>query len=368
MNRRQRHRRHARRRVHARTGALDRPRLVLERDSYSEVKSSHIVPRMYQRAWAVDDQVSVHVDGAESCVQMPTRKAGTRSRYYQRSRPGGETIHDIEASLAYVEDKATLPLNELIAGEPLTVESKGGVAQLLALQMLRGPAFFEQREEILTPMLKELQAGDFKPAAVAAAGGDVAEVRRRLLKAYLDPTQRFMTMLTTAVKMASLLSLMRWQILRFDDPVVAYSDHPVVLWPMDLDRSAPFARQGLGPLSALEIRAPISPQAAILMTWVDRSDEAAVRLGALAAGELNAFTVGQADRQWMHQPGTEPPVPSEIFAPLSRLAVPSYDRRAALGSSRRAAATRFVERVTKRRHVNDVEVIVDLPALLVPAA
>ena len=79
-----------------------------------------------------------------------------------------------------------------------------------------------------------------------------------------------MTMLTSSVKLATLFAHMRWQILRFDGCLLAYSDHPVVVWPMDVTRSAPFARQGLGPLTALEIRVPISPSAAILMTWVDR--------------------------------------------------------------------------------------------------
>jgi hypothetical protein len=299
---------------------------------------------------------------------MSTRKAGTRSRYYQRTRPSGEKMDDIEASLAYVEDKATGPLRDLVAGEPITVERKGGVAQLLGLQMLRGPAFFQQREELLAPLLDELRQTDFKPRAVAAAGGDVAKVRRQLVSAYLDPTQRFLTMLTTGVKMATVLSHMRWQILRFDAAVLAYSDHPVVLWPLTVQRSAPFSRQGLGPLDALEIRVPIAPDAAILMTWVDRSDEANVPLGPLAAGELNAFTVGQADRQWMHRPGSEPPVARGILPPVSRVVERAYDQPVALRSARRATAARFLGRVKDRRYVHDVEVIVDLPALLVPAA
>lgn len=368
MNRRHRTRRQGRRAHHAKTGALDRPRLILERDSFPEVKSSHIVPRMYQRTWAIGHQVAVHVDGAGACVPMSTRNAGTRSRYYQRTRPSGEKIHDIEASLAYVEDKATEPLSGLITAKRITAEGKGGVAQLLALQMLRGPAFFEQRKELLAPILEELRPTDFQPRAVAAAGGDVAKVRRQLMSAYLDPTQRFMTMLTTGAKMATVLSHMRWQILRFDGPVLAYSDHPVVLWPMDVQRTAPFSRQGLGPLGALEIRVPIAPDAAILMTWVDQSDEADVPLGPLAAGELNAFTVGQAQRQWMHRLGSEPPVPGGPFPPVSRLVERSYDRRIALRSARRATAARFLDRVKDRQHVHDVEVIVDGPALRTPAA
>src|SRR4051794_10612822 len=101
-------------------------------------------------------------------------------------------------------------------------------------------------------------------------------------------------------------------------------------------RSAPFGRQGLAPLSALEVRVPIAPDAAVLMTWVDRADETYVPLGPRAAAELNAMTAGQADRQWMHRPCSEPDVPTGLFAPISRLVEPAYDRAAALRSARRA--------------------------------
>ncbi len=324
------------------------------------MKSAHIVPRMYQRAFAVDDMVAVHVDGKAECVLMPTRNAGTRSRYYRRRRPDGQAINDIEASLAFVEDKASAPLAQLIAGESMTVERKGTVAQLLGLQMLRGPAFFEQREELLRPLIEGLEANDLRPEGLALVGGDLELARSRILALYVDPTQRFMTMLTSSVKLATLFAHMRWQILRFDGCLLAYSDHPVVVWPMDVTRSAPFARQGLGPLTALEIRVPISPSAAILMTWVDRSDDTHVSLSAEAAAELNAFTVAQADRQWMHSPSSEPEAPKGVFEPISRLVEPLYDRAAMLRSARRARGLEFVERVKNRRHVHDVEVLIDV--------
>lgn len=46
---------------------------------------------------------------------MPTLNVGTRSRYYRRARPDGQPIDDIEASRAYVENKASAPLAQLIA-------------------------------------------------------------------------------------------------------------------------------------------------------------------------------------------------------------------------------------------------------------
>lgn len=354
MNRRQRARRESRRGDHTRARDVDRPALVLTRKSYPEVKSAHIVPRMYQRAFAVDDRVAVHIDGRPVCVLMSTRNAGTRPRYYRRMRPDGQHIDDVEASLSYVEDKAAEPLATLIAGDPMTHECKGAVAQLLAVQMMRGPAFFQQREELLRPVLEGLAR------TLASVDDDVEEARRRSIDQEFGATQRFMSMLTRAPKMATILGHMRWQILRFDGPMLAYSDHPVVLWPMDIRRAAPFGRQGLEPLSALEIRVPIAPDAAILMTWADRRDETHVPLGLHATGELNAFTVGQADRQWMHQPGSEPEVPTGSFAPISRLVEPTYDREAMLRSARHARAQGYVARVKNREHAQAVEVLLDV--------
>ena len=324
---------------------------------------------MYQQAWAVDGKVAVHLDGREECIPLSTRKAATRSRYYlRRTRPNGEQSDDIEASLAYVEDKGKAPLQDLIAGRPITAERKGGLAQLLALQMFRSPAFFALREELIAPLIEQLSPSDFKSRALAAARGDVTKLRTELTDAYLSETHRFMTMLTRTPKMATLLSHMRWQLLRFDAPLLAYSDHPVVVWPLNLQTTKPLPRLGFAPLDALEIRVPIAPDVAILMTWINLSDENDVRLGPRAAGELNALTVVQAERQWMHRLGSEPPVQEGALAPLSRLVAPGYDRRTALRSARRARAGQLIERVKHRQFVHDVEVLIESPAVVAPAA
>ncbi len=368
MNRRQRRKQAERRAEHATTTRTpDRP-LILERESFPAVKSSHIVPRMYQQAWAVDDQVAVHVDRRANCVNMSTRNAGTRSRYYRRTRPNGEKADDIEASLSYAEDKAAQPLKDLIAGSPITFEIKGGVAQLLALQMLRGPAFFAERVELLAPLIGQFDETSFKPHALAAADGDIDELRQRLTDASLGSTASLMSMLSRSIKMATLLSHMRWQIMRFDSSVLVYSDHPVVVWPMAVQRTVPFTRQGFAPLDALEIRVPIAPDAGILMTWIDLSDDGNLHLGPLAAAELNAFTIGQSDRQWMHRPGSEPSIAEGELAPVSRLTDPAYGRPVAVRSARRRKAAAFIRRVKNRRFVRDVEVLIDMPADQAPAA
>jgi Protein of unknown function (DUF4238) len=338
----------------------DRPAIVLDRASYPVVNKGHIVPRMYQRAFAVDDKVAVHVGDRPNCVAMSTKTSGTRVRYYRRVRPDGEEIDDVEASLAYVEDKATQPLRELIAGEPLTVERKGTLAQFLAVQMLRGPAFFEHREQLLLPIIEGMEAKDFTPEGLAAAGGDVEVARKRVKEQIFGPTERTRSMLTRSAKLGTVLGYMCWYTVRFASPVLAYSDQPVVMWPIDVASTPAIEKQQFGPLSALEVRVPLAADTALLMNWVDRSDPIDVALETPAAAEFNALTVAQADREWMHRPGGEPEIAEGPLRPLSRLVQPAYDRSVVLASVRRAGAEQFIARVRDREFVKTVEVLTDL--------
>lgn len=341
----------------------DRPSLVLDRASYPKVENAHIVPRMYQRAFAVDGKVAVHTEGHPDCLLRSTKAAGTRPAFYRRARPDGEPIDDVEASLSVIEDKAAAPLRELIAGKPITVERKGVLAQFLAVQMLRSPAFFEQRAELLAPMIGELEAEHFTPEGLAAAGGEVAVARKKLMDKLLDPTQALLSLLTRSRKLASVLGVMRWSLVRVDRPALAYSDHPVVMWPMDLKKAPALDDQRFGPVSALEVRVPLAPDVALIMDWADRPDQHDISLSHSAAAELNAFTVAQADREWMHRPGAEPEIASGTLEPLSGLIEPKYDREAMLRSARRARAQQFLASVQGREFVNVVEVLTDLGPL-----
>lgn len=370
MNRQQK-RKQARRVQHAKaTRTPDQPDLFIPGSNCPRVDNGHIVPRMYQKAWEGDGrQVAVHAGGSVECQLMSTKLAGARGPYYRRARPQhGTQTDDIEASLAYVENKATPALRQVRTGAPLTVERKGSLAQLFGVQMMRGPAFFAQHEEVHRSVLEGLKLSDLKPRHLELVGGDLDLARRQVIDAHLDPTYRLVTMLTYATKVAGILSLMRWHVLRFEGPLLAYSDHPVVLWPMNVERTLPFPRQGLGPLTMLEIRVPIAPDTAILMNWIDRSDEAGARMKRWAAAELNAFTVAQAEKEWMHQPGSEPEIAEDFFFPLSRSIDPTYDRSVAECSVRRAHADKFHRRAMKRKWVNELDVVVDIGPQPAPAA
>jgi len=356
MKRRQRREQLARRQAHGR-GSGSRPVNVMSRAQYEPVKKGHIVPQVYQRNFAVSDQVAVHIDGAPACVIMNIRDAGTRPRFYRRTRPDGTEIDDIEASLSYIEDAIRPVFDELIAGAPLDQAKKGVLAQFLGVQMVRGPAFFDERTNLLTPLLSGLSEQDLTPRALREAGGNVDVARRRVTDAYLHSTQQLTTMLTTATKMASVIGSMRWQLLQFDGPVLAFSDHPVVVWPWDAwTILVPFAAPQLGPLGSFEVRAPLAPDLAVLMTWVDEPDRAGrVRAREEAAEEINAFVVAQADRQWMHRIGAKPPIGQGPFKPLARIFETGYSRRTVEHSARRQFASRYLLRVRGKKFVSEIE-------------
>jgi hypothetical protein len=246
-----------------------------------------------------------------------TKSVTTRGAYYRRIRPEGETSDDVEDSLRRIEDKASDPLRRVIAGDDPGAEDKGILAQLFSIQLFRSPAFFAQREKLIRSFFESAGPEGFTPHGLRSAGGDLEVIRQKAINAYLGPTKKFVTMIAYGVKVASILGLMRWQVLRSEEPVLAYSDHPVVLWPIDAPTARPFRRQGSGPLQTLEIVVPISPRAAVLMNWIDRSDDTAVTMPEGAAPQLNAFEISQAEEEWMHEPGAEPVMGKDLPAPLA---------------------------------------------------
>jgi Protein of unknown function (DUF4238) len=115
---------------------------------------------------------------------------------------------------------------------------------------------------------------------------------------------------------------------RFDSPVLATCDHPVVVWPAS-DAGRPVqptvaAKIGIGNL--FEVRFPIGPQAAILMTWQDRRDpREPVRGKTHHADNLNAFTIVEAERQWFYRPGSRRPRKrAGAWMPLAPELLPGY--------------------------------------------
>src|SRR5688572_20442442 len=109
---------------------------------------------------------------------MGTKRAGTRDAFYRRIRLNGDVIDDVEASLGVVEGKAAPFLRSVVDGGSIDLEMKGALAQFCGVQLMRGPAFFELREEVLLPMIDELEERNVRPKALRGTGGDLEAVRK----------------------------------------------------------------------------------------------------------------------------------------------------------------------------------------------
>ena len=208
-----------------------RPAEVMRRESYPRVKRGHIVPAVYLRNFAASDQVALHRTDRPSCDLRNVGTAGIRGPFYRRQRRDGSEIDDIEASLSVLEDKVKPVFDEMLGGEPLTLERKSVLAQFFAMQMVRGPAFFNQRTELIDDLLSDLGRDAFQPAVVVEAGGDIEMVRQKARAAALSSTAQFVKMLSIGSKLGPVLGSMRWHVLDFGASVLAVSDHPVVTWP-----------------------------------------------------------------------------------------------------------------------------------------
>ena len=318
----------------------------MQQTKYPNVKNAHIVPRTYLKNWADDDRIGVVVPARGLKGERRLEKVGTRRRFYRRERPGdGTPIDDIEWSLSQGERVATPLLRSFADRWPLSLKDKATLGELFAFQLLRGTRWKQEYEggtraildgwrrtgKITTPQ------GE---TSVKAADVDEAE------RAFLSNTWRLTSMMDTARKMSTVFSSMHWTLIEFGSAVVATSDHPLVLWPLDVVSRAPQPTPvTIGVFETIEVRLPLSPHHVVLMTWADRGDDEESRTRGTRdhARNINAFTVKQADRQWFHYPRTSPPVGTGKFLPVAPEIIDGYTRAGAKSSRRRATVSALIQ-------------------------
>jgi hypothetical protein len=296
-------------------------------------------------------------DSAQEAKLISLRDAAVRSGFYIRYRPDGSRIDDVESSFQGIEN-VTAPILRRIDRRRLSPEDKQKLAQLFALQYLRVPRWRRWYDELSRESVDRL-----RPGAGEALEGDrpvTTEELERGLSAVLTPTYRLTRMIYHAKKIAMALASMHWTLIEFSSAMIAVSDDPVVFWPIQqtLRRPQP---GNVAVMDTLEVRVPVSPQHAILMTWLPERD-----LGATIAGRvdqamnINAFTVAQADRQWFYLPGTKPPARSAgVLHPLSPELFPGYGVQAVRSSLRHRGVRAVLDRRAGEPLSNaDLEIVV----------
>jgi hypothetical protein len=289
-------------------------------------------------------------------IDVGVRDAGVRKNFYRRERPlSGETIYDVEWSLGQAESAALPVVADIRARWPLTLEDRGKVAQFVALQHLRGPAFARWHEEKVREILAEARA-DPKRALKPHPGRTTADVIEEIKKAATSDSYRLIKMMKLVRSVGIVLGSMHWSLATFARGRLVTSDHPVVVWPnTGTTRRPPQPNDlSLGVLDTLEVCMPLGPGTLLLMSWLDEKSQTRPLAGeGRHVSTANSFVVANADAQWFHEVGVTPWLATGRRRPLSAELLPSYTPEAAALSQRRAKARQLANAETQRDLSND---------------
>ena len=313
---------------------------------YPEVKNAHVVPRCYLRNFAVEDAVMLNVDGRAIDRPVSIDSAAIRKHFYRRYRQDGTPIDDVEWSLAQLEGAVAPLLRDLKEKWPLGRETeKAPLAEFLAFQFVRGPRWKAWYEEQGRKRVKELRRN---PEPVLHNGIWLPMTQKHINEfedRVLSENEWLTRMMMISNKLITIFGSMRWQLIEFDEPLLAISDHPVTAWGLEGEHRPPEPTPaGLGALNLLEVRAPISPTLALLMSWQDLPDMPDPLTGSREiAANINAFTIANAERQWLHMPGGEVLIAQGLLDPIGVELLDGYGPEQAKASGVRHGVTEMIQ-------------------------
>jgi hypothetical protein len=224
------------------------------------------------------------------------RSVGVRSGFYRETLPDGTSSDRLDPAMSALENSALQVMRTVDERWPLLGEDRAKVAEFIALQMMRTPAWREWYAQALENSLAELRAR-----------GDRSE--RSLLDAWeymASDTERHERIVGNLAATGTLFANMHWTLLRAGAPRLATSDHPVVpiaFGPAALQPVSPVPAYGT--FATSEFRFALSPRHLLLMTWLDDyGPEPSDRIKIHEVREHNAVVISQAEQQWFHVPGT----------------------------------------------------------------
>ena len=297
----------------------------------------------------------LNVDGKAPVGPMSIDNVAFRKRFYRRIRPDGTPIDDIEWSLSQLEGGVAQILEDVKASWPPPLEEKKGpLTEFFAMQAVRGPRWKAWLEERVRESMADFRRD---PEPIRLDSGLLIPVTQKRINEtedhLLSETQWLTRMMLAANKLVDVFGSMRWHLIEFDEPLLAISDHPVTAWPLGVEYRPPEPTPtGMGILNFLEVRVPISPTLALLMTWQDRPDTPDIVVGSEEiAANINAFTIANADPQWMQIPGGRVPIAEGYLDPISTELIPGYGRVEAEKSNIRQRVTKQLnERLGQSLH------------------
>ncbi|MEX1142216.1 MAG: DUF4238 domain-containing protein [Thermoleophilaceae bacterium] len=258
-------------------------------------RHSHIVARSHLREWAHEGKVGVGWIDRDGPELLPPAEIAVRRGFYREQHPDGSTSDVLDPAMSRVEGAAIEIIRDLENRWPLDPSARSCLAEYMALQILRSPAWREWYSQAIGVATDKIRATDpeRKPHVLRGAAA--------LME--LD-TARHDLLVGNVPRIGTLLANMRWTILRCGKPRLATSDHPVVPVPFSAERLMPMAAfppQGL--MYTSEIRFALSPRLLLLLTWADDfAPEQIVKMSHAQVRNHNGSVIALAEKQWFHHP------------------------------------------------------------------
>ena len=184
---------------------------------------SHIVTAvLILPSWAATDGlVSVGWADDRPQVNLPPRSIGVRAGFYSE-QIDGKLVNWLDPAMAEVEGRALAIIRRVERCWPLDEEDKSNsVAQFIALQMMRGPAWRSWYAI----------AVDRAADAIRAQRGRSPVAIRRTTEQMRSDSERHLRIVANLAPLATLIVNMHWTLLRCGSPRLATSDQPLCAVP-----------------------------------------------------------------------------------------------------------------------------------------
>jgi len=264
-----------------------------------EYRHSHIVSAGYLRSWATDERLSVGWADGKPRALLPVKSVGVRSGFYRERLPDGSTLDRLEPAMSKLEKKALRVIRSFEEHWPLSDADRAPVAEFLALQLMRSPAWRDWYSVALD------NAHRWTRESRPEDSDESLEQARDHMA--LD-TMRHERIVSNLGAMGTVFANMRWTVLRCGAPRLATSDHPLV--PVCFAGAehgvavTPLSAVPLGGvMSTHELRFALTPRLLLVLTWADDFGlEQIVKAPIEQVRNHNGAVIGQAEVHWFHHP------------------------------------------------------------------
>jgi len=277
------------------------------------------MPQFYLRRFAdANDQVSVVSRDLKKRFTTSVAKAAAETDFYAVETTTGEKSQEIEKFLSVIETHAARALEGMLSGQfPPSDEDRETLALFIAFQVTRGRAhrqiwatITDAGVKMSALMLASGETSDIAARLAAKTGepataDDVAAVKRLVedpesWEAVAHQNSAIENMLKAAPQYAPYISARRWRLARFTEPLLLTSDSPVAMWHRTDTRS-----YGIGLANADELRLPLGPRHALVMT-AETGREHTWDLLPHHANDFNRAVAARGYEWIYHTPGRDP--------------------------------------------------------------